>query len=417
MKILKEKKGITLIALVLTIIVLLILAAVTLNLVLGDNGIITKANIAKDTTTIEDEKEKIGLAYLDYKMKNENNEDAVLAVEGAFVDGNGSPDWRITFENRDQYILSGNDGTIEMIERTDTDKLVEKYVLGKKENDIIDNSSKVFKNDENSITDASTTVIHLFDISDFGKYRYRYIKYNNAVYKVFIDYQTGDTKTVRRVYTQSGREGETVTYNGIEYTILYDNGDTVQMVINSTIGQLALGYIDTNTTGNDNFEKTVYSYNNAITRLNNYCATLIELDDNITDVRSVGSNPYNKNSENKKIYSNNNLESVSYKYNGNIVKVNNIAKSEDFNYEEDMVRMCYFGILTSSDEKQYWIASRRLFYEGDIYAIMSAKANSNSYDWPLWGLISSQNKVVLDGGGNFAVRPVVTIKSLALNSN
>ena len=417
MKILKEKKGITLIALVLTIIVLLILAAVTLNLVFGDNEIITKANIEKDTTTIEEKKKKIGLAYLDYKMKNENNEDAVLAVEGAFVDGNGSPDWRITFENRDQYILSGNDGTIEMIERTDTDKLVEKYVLGKKENDIIDNSSKVFKNDENSITDASTTVIHLFDISDFGKYRYRYIKYNNAVYKVFIDYQTGDTKTVRRVYTQSGREGETVTYNGIEYTILYDNGDTVQMVINSTIGQLALGYIDTNTTGNDNFEKTVYSYNNAITRLNNYCATLIELDDNITDVRSVGSNPYNKNSENKKIYSNNNLESVSYKYNGNIVKVNNIAKSEDFNYEEDMVRMCYFGILTSSDEKQYWIASRRLFYEGDIYAIMSAKANSNSYDWPLWGLISSQNKVVLDGGGNFAVRPVVTIKSLALNSN
>ena len=40
---LKEKRGITLVALVVTIVVLLILAGVSLNLVLGNNGIITKA--------------------------------------------------------------------------------------------------------------------------------------------------------------------------------------------------------------------------------------------------------------------------------------------------------------------------------------------------------------------------------------
>ena len=39
----KEMKGITLVALVVTIVVLLILAGVSINLVLGDNGIITKA--------------------------------------------------------------------------------------------------------------------------------------------------------------------------------------------------------------------------------------------------------------------------------------------------------------------------------------------------------------------------------------
>ena len=39
-------KGITLVALVVTIIVLLILAGVSLNLVLGDNGIITRAQDA-----------------------------------------------------------------------------------------------------------------------------------------------------------------------------------------------------------------------------------------------------------------------------------------------------------------------------------------------------------------------------------
>ena len=44
---LKNKKGITLVALVVTIVVLLILAGVSINLVLGDNGIIAKAKDAE----------------------------------------------------------------------------------------------------------------------------------------------------------------------------------------------------------------------------------------------------------------------------------------------------------------------------------------------------------------------------------
>ena len=47
---LKNKRGITLIALVITIIILLILASVSLNLVLGDNGIIERAQQALEKT-------------------------------------------------------------------------------------------------------------------------------------------------------------------------------------------------------------------------------------------------------------------------------------------------------------------------------------------------------------------------------
>ena len=43
----KDKKGITLVALVVTIIVLILLAGVSVNLVIGNNGIIAKAQIAK----------------------------------------------------------------------------------------------------------------------------------------------------------------------------------------------------------------------------------------------------------------------------------------------------------------------------------------------------------------------------------
>ena len=44
----KNARGITLIALVITIIVLLILAGVTINALSGENGIITKATDAKE---------------------------------------------------------------------------------------------------------------------------------------------------------------------------------------------------------------------------------------------------------------------------------------------------------------------------------------------------------------------------------
>lgn len=58
----KENEGITLIALVITIIVLLILAGVTIATLTGDNGILTKANKAKEQTEIGKEKEIVKLA-------------------------------------------------------------------------------------------------------------------------------------------------------------------------------------------------------------------------------------------------------------------------------------------------------------------------------------------------------------------
>ena len=45
---LKGQKGITLVALVVTIIVLIILAGISISLILGDNGIITKAKEARN---------------------------------------------------------------------------------------------------------------------------------------------------------------------------------------------------------------------------------------------------------------------------------------------------------------------------------------------------------------------------------
>ena len=63
----KKQEGITLVALVITIIVLLILAMVSIRIVM-DGGLITRTSKAKDTHTIEAEKEAIAIGYAAYQM-------------------------------------------------------------------------------------------------------------------------------------------------------------------------------------------------------------------------------------------------------------------------------------------------------------------------------------------------------------
>ena len=59
----KKNNGITLIALVITIIVLLILAGVTIATLTGENGILTRASDAKENTIVGTEEEQIKTAY------------------------------------------------------------------------------------------------------------------------------------------------------------------------------------------------------------------------------------------------------------------------------------------------------------------------------------------------------------------
>ena len=62
---LKKENGVTLVALVITIIVLLILAGVTLAMVMGDSGIFSKANEASEQTNIASAKDAVRLATLE----------------------------------------------------------------------------------------------------------------------------------------------------------------------------------------------------------------------------------------------------------------------------------------------------------------------------------------------------------------
>ena len=72
-KVFRKENGITLVALVVTIIVLIILAGVSINLVLGDNGIITKAREARDNYAQATSDEQGMLDTLNYEIESLNS--------------------------------------------------------------------------------------------------------------------------------------------------------------------------------------------------------------------------------------------------------------------------------------------------------------------------------------------------------
>ena len=68
-----KEKGITLVALVVTIIVLIILAGVSIAMIVGDNGIITQAQNAQRETEQAQAREKLELALIDLQTEKYMN--------------------------------------------------------------------------------------------------------------------------------------------------------------------------------------------------------------------------------------------------------------------------------------------------------------------------------------------------------
>ena len=91
----KEKKGITLIALVITIIVLLILAGVSIAMLTGQNGILAQAQNAKTTTANKSAEEKVKLAVMAARADDGTLTVGKLRTElanyGGTVEGNTFP--------------------------------------------------------------------------------------------------------------------------------------------------------------------------------------------------------------------------------------------------------------------------------------------------------------------------------------
>ena len=89
-KMAKERRGVTLIALVITIIVLLILAGVTIAMLTGDNGIISKAMQAKTKTEDSKETEEAGLKEIENYINGKSAEAGVVVQDLKSIKSDGT---------------------------------------------------------------------------------------------------------------------------------------------------------------------------------------------------------------------------------------------------------------------------------------------------------------------------------------
>ena len=115
----EKNKGITLIALVITIIVLLILAGVTIATLTGDNGILTKASQAKEQNILGQEKDEMSIAYSGAMAEKEgqntitagdvNNQ---FSLNGTNATANGDDPIIVTFTETGNVYTINSDGTI-----------------------------------------------------------------------------------------------------------------------------------------------------------------------------------------------------------------------------------------------------------------------------------------------------------------
>ena len=139
-KLKKNNKGITLLVLVITIIILLILAGITISSITGDNGIIRNAGQAKEQTEIANEKEIVEKATVQAMGNNKygNIEESELqeqlnkeTKEGKTKVSDVGKEFEVIFNESNRYYTVDKDGNVEGAYEIIEDKYPGDITVGK----------------------------------------------------------------------------------------------------------------------------------------------------------------------------------------------------------------------------------------------------------------------------------------------
>ena len=251
-------KGITLIALVITIIVLLILAAVSIATLTGENGILTRANDAKTSTEIAEEREKVELAataaladdlggeikesFLKQELEKYFGTDGVSVAPGT---NNGEEGFIVTIDESGRQYFVDKDGNVsEMIPGpTVTHSINPETQVGDGEKITITINAtategevtKITKPDGSTVENATTAT---YEVEENGDY-------------VFTVEQSNGGKTVYTVPITNGKNvekfsdiyGSTTKYTKNGQTAWIPEGFAVG--VSSTIDEISEGLVIT----------------------------------------------------------------------------------------------------------------------------------------------------------------------------
>ena len=416
----------TLTALIVTIIVMLILVGVIIN-ISREQGLFTKAREAAKNTQIEAEKEELLLAVMG-ALENDTK------VQYEKLDSNLPNGWKK--EDNNYISPSGNEykveedatisyqGKIEPAEPSELTEL-EKYILGsngegrilydEEKNGILDNETLTFKQDpENSSSTIYENIkfIGTADSKTSASSGDVFIRYGRDIYKFTTQIDDKKRETVKdsleKVKSLNQNEGKYVKYKGMNWIVLYDDPEKVELISAKAVGKTYLGHKDTQATGDSDFEKGKWSYNNMITELINVCMQETGI---TTGIRNVGGPRTDTTTSTITLEK---LKDMNLNPNANkeetIAELIKDLKEEDKNYLEDYVQMGALGILVADNGVTYWLSSRFLdLYSG--YAFFKARyIGTGGHLYSSW-LCEVNFWGGCGGNGNIeAVRPIVLLQ-------
>ena len=305
--------AITLIALIITIIVMLILTGVTLSITLGDNGLVNKAKEATEATEIAMDRElllsavvgaigndgKVNLSAIilpegfagsngTYTSKNghtftvnENGEISYTGSDNVIENGGDETvgfNWEsvnLDVDTNTEYICSEEGITLFFEENGTVTYLIEGLILATvdatnsdniKDGKIncltyVDGGDAIVKLEmnENNI-DVDTTMIW---IDEDGN---EYEPWTFTCKKTIVDNET--IYSNNEVLNALGITDSTGIYRGTWTKIGTDANGNAKLVSTTPTTSYTLGYEDPNAIGANDFEKAVWSYKNAVNSLN-----------------------------------------------------------------------------------------------------------------------------------------------------
>ena len=194
------ENGITLVALVITIVILIILATVTINFAFGEDGLIAKAQQAKELTEQATRKEEEELNSLMGKLNE------IISGEGIDdSEESTKPSGSIEFED---YVWAGDGTASIVIQSTASDYTLQYQIVG-------DESEKPESNKWNSIASGTsitglkhgdTVYGRLWDGKNESNYTYKEIEDNDEP-----TYSITEPESSENLTSLTVDEGETIT--------------------------------------------------------------------------------------------------------------------------------------------------------------------------------------------------------------
>ena len=293
----KSNTGITLITLVITIVVLSILAGVSINTVVGDDGIIQKAKEAAETTRRASAEEEMNRLVLEYELaKSDENFENFLQekinegrINGATDNGDGTvtiskrvdgKDYTITVKKpsssaqsikiKGKRVVANEDGTGENLGEASTSKGKTLYIM-------IDSS----------ISGGTTTVSPQvpYVVTENGTYKFTVTgTVNGTAYTKGVSVEVNQFKnsilndinikigdSVNYTYDPAGSYSLSSTYSGSsDQTIAQTTGLTWK-VLNVDKENDTVDIISTNPTSSTVYFKNILGYNNGPYLMNEIC--------------------------------------------------------------------------------------------------------------------------------------------------